>query len=48
MGSCLGGQLTDLAAADKARAAAGTTPLYLISRYGGGGANTKQVHPEQS
>ena len=48
MGSCLGGQLTDLAAADKARTAAGSTPLYMISRYGGGATNTKQVWAEQS
>jgi Male gamete fusion factor len=43
VGSCLGYQLTDLAAADSARTAAGTTPLYMISRYGGGASNTKQV-----
>lgn len=42
-GTCLANQLTDLATADKARAAAGSTPLYFIGRYGGGTANAKQV-----
>ena len=48
VGSCLGGQLTNLAAADKARSAAGSTPLYMISRYGGGATNAKQVWAERS
>jgi len=42
-GTCLANQLTDLATADKARVAAGSTPLYFIGRYGGGTANAKQV-----
>lgn len=42
-GTCLANQLTDLATADKARVAAGSTPLYFVGRYGGGTANAKQV-----
>ncbi|KAK9858858.1 hypothetical protein WJX84_008886 [Apatococcus fuscideae] len=36
VGSCLNNQIYDLAVADQVRVAAGTTPLYLVSRYGGG------------
>lgn len=34
--TCLANQLDDLTRQDLARAAAGTTPLYLVGRYGGG------------
>lgn len=36
VGTCLGNQLSDMAAADTARTANGNTPLYFITRYGGG------------
>ena len=47
VGSCLANQLADLVAADTARATAGTTPLYFVSRWGGGqpGANQVDVCP---
>ena len=35
-GTCLGGQLGSLLAGDQARAAGGTTPLYLVDRWSGG------------
>ena len=41
--SCLGNQLKDLYNADMARVAAGQTPQYFISRYGGGGSGGNQV-----
>lgn len=43
VGSCLHGQLADLYQADKARAAAGTTPLYFVSAWGGGQPGARQV-----
>ena len=43
VGSCLANQLAELYAADVARVQAGTTPLYLISRWGGGQAGVNQV-----
>jgi len=42
-GTCLANQLDDLTVADLARAAAGTTPLYLVGRYGGGISGSTQV-----
>ena len=45
VGSCLGSQIFDLAVADNTRIAAGTTPLYLVSRYGGGLPGATQVSP---
>lgn len=42
-GTCLANQLDDLTVADLARAAAGTTPLYLVGRYGGGVSGSTQV-----
>ncbi len=42
-GTCLANQLDDLTVADLARAAAGTTPLYLVGRYGGGISGATQV-----
>lgn len=42
-GTCLANQLDDLTVADLARAAAGTTPLYLVGRYGGGITGSTQV-----
>lgn len=42
-GTCLANQLDDLTTADLARAAAGTTPLYLVGRYGGGISGSTQV-----
>ena len=44
VGSCLGNQLSDMAAADTARAAKGSTPLYFITRYGGGNTAPTQAH----
>ena len=41
--SCLANQLKDLYTADQARVAAGQTPLYFITRYGGGANNSNQV-----
>ena len=41
--TCLANQLDDLTVADLARAAAGTTPLYLVGRYGGGTSASTQV-----
>lgn len=43
-GTCLGNQLDDLTRADLARVAAGTTPLYLVGRYGGGVSGASQVY----
>lgn len=44
--TCLANQLDDLTQADLARAAAGTTPIYLVGRYGGGISGATQVgHP---
>ncbi len=45
VGSCLSSQIFDLAVADNTRVAAGTTPLYLVSRYGGGLPGATQVSP---
>ena len=41
--TCLANQLDDLTRQDLARAAAGTTPLYLVGRYGGGISGSTQV-----
>lgn len=41
--TCLANQLDDLTQADLARAAAGTTPIYLVGRYGGGTPGATQV-----
>lgn len=43
--SCLANQLYDYYNADLARIAAGTTPLYMVSRWGGGNPNAQQVSP---
>ena len=43
IGSCLNNQLYDLYNADIVRIKAGTTPLYMVSRWGGGNPNAKQV-----
>lgn len=43
VGSCLGSQIKDLAEADDARIKLGTTPLYYVSRWGGGRASARQV-----
>jgi len=43
--SCLANQLYDYYNADLARIAAGTTPLYMVSRWGGGNPNAQQVQP---
>jgi hypothetical protein len=43
VGSCLANQLADLYAADMKRIAAGTTPVYFISRWGGGQPGFNQV-----
>lgn len=42
-GTCLANQLDDLTVADLALEAAGTTPLYLVGRYGGGISGSTQV-----
>ena len=42
-GSCLGGQLKGLLAADQARAAGGATPLYLVDRWSSGLPGALQV-----
>lgn len=44
VGTCLGNQLSDMAAADTARTAKGSTPLYFITRYGVGNTATTQAH----
>jgi len=44
-GSCLGGQLGALRAADATRVAAGATPLYLVSRWAGGQPGALQARP---
>ena len=41
--TCLANQLDDLTRQDLARAAAGTTPLYLVGRYGGGISGSTQA-----
>ena len=41
--SCLQNQLTDLYAADVTRSTKGVTPIYFISRWGGGKAGAQQV-----
>lgn len=41
--TCLANQLEDLTRQDLARAAAGTTPLYLVGRYGGGISGSTQA-----
>lgn len=41
--SCLANQLSDLATADDKRVAAGSTPQYYVSRWGGGRAGAKQA-----
>ena len=41
--TCLANQLNDLTVADLARQAAGTSPLYLVGRYGGGISGSTQV-----
>lgn len=43
--SCLANSLYDYFNADLARIAAGTTPLYMVSRWGGGNPNAQQVCP---
>lgn len=43
LGSCLSNQIYDLGVQDSARIASGLPPLYNITRYGGGWANTQQV-----
>ena len=42
-GSCLSNQLYGYYTADLQRIAAGTTPLYMVSRWGGGLPNAQQV-----
>ena len=41
--SCLSNQLKDLADGDDARIKRGDTPLYYVSRWGGGRTGAKQV-----
>ena len=43
VGSCLANQLTGLKASDDARILAGTTPVYYVSRWGGGLPEARQV-----
>ena len=43
IGSCLSNQLYDLYTADVARVAGGTTPVYMVARWGGGNPNARQV-----
>lgn len=43
LGSCLSNQIYDLGVQDSARIASGMPPLYNITRYGGGWANTQQL-----
>ena len=42
-GTCLANSLDDLTVADLARVAAGSTPLYLVGRYGGGVSGSTQA-----
>ena len=42
-GSCLSNQLYDYYTADLKRIAAGTTPIYMVARWGGGLPNAQQV-----
>lgn len=43
VGTCLQNQLTDLYAADVTRSTKGITPIYFVSRWGGGKAGAQQV-----
>lgn len=41
--SCLGSQILDYYTADQTRISAGTTPIYMVTAYGGGNPNATQV-----
>ena len=41
--SCLGSQILDYYTADQTRISSGTTPVYMVTAYGGGNPNATQV-----